>query len=194
MMNSCAISERKGSTLSLAIVIGGTVAGLFSGATAATTKIVSVGVDSISRAIWSNSTGSTHSAVFGLLHDSCLTTAQVLESAYKTSEARKDAIVQSAHNSVWQYNVFNPAAPVDVDSLTETADSALDFVAAFGPTSIRLTGLNPAQVQGEHLATLLRVLSTWRNEIPGWHDALLVDSAALERAGIDPKDALFGMI
>jgi hypothetical protein len=89
---------------------------------------------------------------------------------------------------------LNPEAPTDVDFLTETADLALDFVAKYGADKVELSNLDPSKVNGEHLATLLRALSTWQDEIPGWHDALRIDIQALEQAGVDPADALFGMI
>lgn len=97
-------------------------------------------------------------------------------------------------NEQWQRHVFDPSSPSNVDSLTDTVEAVLDFIAEFGPSSIALSGFQPTAVQGEHLAALLRASSTWRDEIPGWHDALGVARAAIELAGLDPNDALFGMI
>lgn len=94
----------------------------------------------------------------------------------------------------WQHHVLNPAASVDVDALTETVEATLDIIGESGPAALSLVGLRPEAVQGEHLATLLRASSTWRDQIPGWADALAVDIEALRKAGVEPKDALFGMI
>jgi hypothetical protein len=96
--------------------------------------------------------------------------------------------------TLWQRHVLNPAASVDVDALTETVEAAMDVIFEFGPGALSLVGLKPEAVQGEHLATLLRASSSWRNQIPGWDAALAVDIEALRRAGTEPKDALFGMI
>jgi len=96
--------------------------------------------------------------------------------------------------SQWWEHVFNPRAPTDVDSITKTVEGVLDFIAAFGPESLSLRGLQPESVQGEHLAALLRASSTWCDQIAGWHEGLNVAQAAIAMAGEDPRDALFGMI
>jgi hypothetical protein len=97
-------------------------------------------------------------------------------------------------NEQWRRYVFDPAATTSVDALTETVEAALDFLVQYGPKAMSLTGLQPNAVQGEHLAALLRASSTWHADIPGWHEAVQVASEAVRIAGIDPADALFGMI
>lgn len=91
-------------------------------------------------------------------------------------------------------HVFNPHASTDVDSLTETVEAVLDAVAEFGPSVLRLKDLHAENVQGEHLAALLRVTSTWQEDVPDWTDALDVAAKAVVLAGSDPEDILFGMI
>jgi hypothetical protein len=91
-------------------------------------------------------------------------------------------------------HVFNPHSSADVDSLTETVEAVLDAVSEFGPSVIKLKNLRAEQVQGEHLAALLRVTSTWQDEVADWKDALGVASKAVLLAGSDPEDILFGMI
>jgi len=94
----------------------------------------------------------------------------------------------------WQKYVTDPHAATDVDTLTETAEAVLDFVAEFGPKALTFSGLHPAEVQCEHLATLLRATSLWREEIPGWKEALGVAELAIEANDLDSSDVLFGMV
>jgi hypothetical protein len=82
----------------------------------------------------------------------------------------------------------------DIDSLTVTAEAALEAVAEFGPEIIPTKDLSGLQIHGEHLATLLRATYVWRNEISGWNEALDVARQALVDQGIDPDDALYGMV
>lgn len=94
----------------------------------------------------------------------------------------------------WQRFVLDPSASSDVDALSETVESVFDAMAAYGPSFIVLSGLSPATVQGEHLAAVLRTTFVWRSEVPGWNDALTVAAQALAAAGVDPGDALFGLL
>lgn len=82
----------------------------------------------------------------------------------------------------------------DVDSLTITAETVLDAIGEFGPAIVKLDNLIPDRVQGEHLATVLRTSYSWRSQIYGWNEALEVAKAALINEGIDPADALYGMV
>lgn len=109
-------------------------------------------------------------------------------------KTRMEALRLLDANTLWQQHVFNPTASADIDSLTETVEGILNFIAEFGPSCISLNGFQPLAVQGEHLATLLRASSTWRDEIEGWDNALDVAKEALIRENINPADALFGMI
>lgn len=90
--------------------------------------------------------------------------------------------------------VCNKDASADIDSLSHTVEAALLAISEFGPQVIDLNNLVPDEVQGEHLATLLRATSTWKREITGWNETLKVAAEALDRSGIDPSDALYGMI
>lgn len=94
----------------------------------------------------------------------------------------------------WKKHVLNPNAPSDVDTLTETVEAVMDYVAEFGPGSLDLSGLNPADVHCEHLASVLRATSYWQTEIPEWTDALMVASDACKHSGHEVHDVLFGMI
>lgn len=91
-------------------------------------------------------------------------------------------------------HVLNVRASTDVDALTQTTDAVLDAVLELGPENISLFGLQPARVNGEHLAALLRMSLTWKDVVPGWADALVIARASIELSGEDPEDILFGMI
>lgn len=82
----------------------------------------------------------------------------------------------------------------DVDALTITSETVLDAIGEFGPFVIKLDNLQAHSVQGEHLATVLRTSYYWRTQILGWEDALEVAKIALTNEGIDPADALYGMV
>jgi hypothetical protein len=94
----------------------------------------------------------------------------------------------------WRKHVCQSFASTDIDALTETAEAVFDFMAEAGPAHLNLSNLTPDHVQGEHLAMLLRTSLTWREQIPGWQKALQVARLALEREGVDPEEALFGLI
>ena len=81
----------------------------------------------------------------------------------------------------------------DLDSLTVTAETALEAVIEYGPKVIPTNDLDGIQIHGEQLATLLRATYSWRDEIPGWDHALSVAKLRLAEQGIDPDDALYGM-
>lgn len=101
---------------------------------------------------------------------------------------------QASANERWRRYVVDPRASANVDALTETVEGVLDFIGEFGPGTLALGGLRSDTVHCEHLAALLRATSTWRDEIPGWSNALDVTRAAVESAGLDPEDVLFGMV
>lgn len=116
-------------------------------------------------------------------------------SFYQGSLSRTAAWVQSEPVMVaWRKYVCDVAASADVDALTETAEAVLDSIQAHGPALFNLKGLHAVAVNGEHLATVLRTSFTWRDQVPGWHEALRVAEVALTQAGVDPEDALFGLI
>ena len=114
-----------------------------------------------------------------------------------TSFASVDALMADPadpQDVAWRKHVCNAAASPDVDALTETAEAVTTLVAEHGPARLDLRGLKAASVQGEHLATLLRSSFPWRDQVPGWGEAMDVAKTALRRAGIDPAEALFGLV
>lgn len=90
--------------------------------------------------------------------------------------------------------ICNKEASTDIEHLSHTVEAALLAISEFGPQVIDLHNLSPTEVQGEHLATLLRATSTWKAEISGWEETLNIAAQALTESGIDPADALYGMI
>jgi hypothetical protein len=194
-MTSLAVADRRGSALSVALIVGGTVAGVCGGIAGAANRSVQKLSESVSNSVWSNYADSTHSAAMGLLASAhTLSSRDIAAAVYRAVEAGRVRHIVASPSIDWRHHVLNPQAPTDVDLLTETADLALDFVSNYGAARVELTDLDPSKVNGEHLATLLRALSTWRYEIPGWQQALQLDVEVLERSGVDPRDALFGMI
>ena len=109
----------------------------------------------------------------------------------KTVQARSFAL--SEYAVAWKRYVFDVSAPVDVDAISETIEYTFEVLAQFGPDGIDLNNLDPQRIQGEHLAAVLRATSTWRDQTPGWHDALVTARTALEREGVNPQEVLFGL-
>ena len=85
-------------------------------------------------------------------------------------------------------------APSDVDAISRTIDGVFEAAIQLGPKAIDLREINPAQVHGEHLAAVLRATFAFRDRTPGWQHAIGVARIALERAGLDPEDALYGLL
>lgn len=80
-----------------------------------------------------------------------------------------------------------------VDNLTKTAEGTLGLLLN-GVSNVDLSGLVPEDINCEHLALVLRMTSTFKDNIEGWHDALEVAQTAATIASIDPTDVLFGLI
>ena len=94
----------------------------------------------------------------------------------------------------WRRNVTDPKSSVDVDAISVTMDSVFEWMALWGPESINLGSMVETDVQGEHLAAVLRATSSWSDVVPGWGEALAHARKALAYEGVDPEDALYGLI
>ena len=94
----------------------------------------------------------------------------------------------------WRLRVTDRFASTDLDTLQETADAAFSAVRDRGPESIDLRSLSPADINGEHLAVFLRCLFSWRDVVPGWHQAVEVAANALNAEGKKPKSVLYGLM
>lgn len=97
-------------------------------------------------------------------------------------------------NILWQKHVLNSKSDTDIEQLSETVEFVLTALAEEGVDSLFFGGMSPEKVQPEHLATLLRSTYSWKNDIEGWDDALLVAVESMTINDIDPKDALYGLI
>lgn len=96
--------------------------------------------------------------------------------------------------SSWKTLLCRRDAPTDIDALTWTALATYYAIAGAGVESIDLAPVSNAGVSGEHLAMVLRVTSSQRDLVPGWHQALLVAEMSLARAGLDAEDVLYGLV
>lgn len=95
-------------------------------------------------------------------------------------------------DAVWMY-VLDIEAPSDVNAISKTIKNVFVALSKVGPEGIDLNGLEPDQVNGKHLAAMLRATGQWRDQVPGWRRAIEVAKKALDRAGINPINALFGL-
>lgn len=110
---------------------------------------------------------------------------------------RERQIIEGVANSVtsgWKRNLFNTASLVDVDDLSATIEGVYNTISLFGPGWLDLAGLDVDLIQGEHLAAILRATVPWKEYVRGWDEALSISEIALKRSGVDPEDALFGLI
>jgi hypothetical protein len=100
-----------------------------------------------------------------------------------------------SENVDWRTYVLDPHASVDRVCLQKTADAAFITLEAKGLKGFdELSNLMPEKVNGEHLAMLVRCLSSWRGHLPGWRHAVDVAKRALQAESKDPTDVLFGII
>lgn len=100
----------------------------------------------------------------------------------------------AAFSVYWKKFLMDPRASVDVDAISESIDHIYEAIDQFGPGGIDLNNLRAQDVNGEHLAAILRATSSWKTLVPGWIDALQVAAAALKIANVDAEDALFGLV
>lgn len=109
-----------------------------------------------------------------------------------------DAILQRVRQSLvceeWRKLIIKKDAATDTVTLQLTADRAFSAIHLGGPASIDLLLLQDGEVNGEHLAMLLRCIAVWHNEMPGWDRAIAIAKSALTIEGKDAEDALFGIL
>lgn len=90
--------------------------------------------------------------------------------------------------------INNKAEDNSIESLTSTAEKALDWFSDNDIQTLNLSGLNPSEVNCEHLALILRMTSKVKDSISGWDSALDVAQKSAILNGIDSKDLLFGLV
>ena len=101
------------------------------------------------------------------------------------------ALTLEESTKVFNQLLANPN--VTVDDLTITVEHTLDMVEQFGIHAIDLKSL-PSDAKGEHLAVMLRAISSWREELPDWHNAITHTKEVLIKEGEDYQDVLYGLI
>lgn len=95
--------------------------------------------------------------------------------------------------SRWLSRVLDRTLAPTSNEITKTIRPVFELLSQFGPESVDLRHL-PEAVNGVHLAAVLRSTA---NELEGtepWRQALALAQRALVLDGVDPQDALFGMI
>jgi hypothetical protein len=94
----------------------------------------------------------------------------------------------------WDLYLTDINAPVDVNAIAKTLDLVFEAMNKYGAGAVDLCNLHAPNINGEHLAAILRATSSIKNLIPGWANALNVAKTALTNQHIEIEDALFGLI
>lgn len=94
----------------------------------------------------------------------------------------------------WKKNVENVNVEADSEQLSETVSLVFSVLKVEGPEGISFKGLNEHKVNAMHLSTALRCTYSFRDEIENWYEAFEIACHACKNTGIDPQDALYGMI
>jgi hypothetical protein len=94
----------------------------------------------------------------------------------------------------WKHSVLLPSAPWDADALDQTVEPLFEALIKLGPSAIDLRGLRADQVNGMHLAVVLRGTFAVKHQTLGWQEALRVAEAALRRQALPPEQALLGLL
>ena len=97
--------------------------------------------------------------------------------------------------SKWLARVLDRSLAPTSSELTKTVKTVFGALSQFGPEAINLRHLpEPEHVNGVHLAVVLRSTADDLEDTQAWRDALALAERALVRDGMDPQDALLGMI
>jgi hypothetical protein len=95
--------------------------------------------------------------------------------------------------SKWLSRVLDRTLAPNSAELTKTVRPVFELLSQFGSESIDLRHL-PETVNGVHLAAVLRSTADELDGTDAWRQALALAQRALLRDGLDPQDALLGMI
>jgi hypothetical protein len=90
--------------------------------------------------------------------------------------------------------INNKAADNSIEGLTLTAEKALDWFSHNDIQTLNLAGLNPSEVNCEHLALILRMTANVKDDVSGWASALAVAQHSATLNEVDSNDLLFGLI
>lgn len=107
-------------------------------------------------------------------------------------EAQQEKLVTGLKGR-WRKNIQTLNLATDFDTVFETFEGVFKLIEAAGPRALDMTGFEPAKTNGEQLVAALRASYRWRNEVPGWEDALATARLALTMARIDVESCLEGL-
>jgi hypothetical protein len=82
----------------------------------------------------------------------------------------------------------------DMEAIGQAAQSACATLAAHGPAGFDFSSLTPSACLAVPLCCVLRACSTYQAHIPSWDAGVCVAIQACELEGIDPRDALLGLL
>jgi hypothetical protein len=94
-------------------------------------------------------------------------------------------------NRAWLQRVLDPRLAANSTELTKTTRAIFTVLAKHGPQAIKLNGFG--QVNGMHLAMVLRATADELDTTASWKKALSIARLALEISGVDPRIALYGL-
>lgn len=94
----------------------------------------------------------------------------------------------------WKASVLDRAAGRRSRDLTKTVEPVMQALLSYGPAAIDLRDLPLDRVNGMHLAVVLRLTFTRREQTPGWNQALAIAQTALNRDHISVTAALSGLL
>lgn len=95
---------------------------------------------------------------------------------------------------MWYHNLLRPAdAPFIRGEIFTTVRSVRRTIRTHTALALDLTALDVEQCHPKHLIAVLRTSYPWKDEVPGWSDALAKAPAVLERFGINARRELAGL-
>jgi len=124
----------------------------------------------------------------GALQDAMLETSN-----YRTAQIKMSDESQLL-SSRWKKLVLDPAAGKKSKDLTRTTEPVFDALLRVGPAAIDLRNLPEDSINGMHLAVVLRVTFSRRNQVPGWAKALQTAIKTLKSSGANVELVLAGLI
>ena len=96
-------------------------------------------------------------------------------------------------NRAWLQRVLNPGLDASAEELTKTTRAVFEVLARHGVSAINLRGFGHS-VNGMHLAMVLRATADDLEGDPSWQRALEYAQTALREVGIEPTEALYGLM
>lgn len=94
----------------------------------------------------------------------------------------------------WRACVLDSNAELTADALTETTRPVFEALLELGDWAVDLSGLPVEQVNGVHLAVILRATLRHKDTTKGWDEALNVAREAVIRMGLPERKVLSGLI